>query len=54
MPLGAMPSPANCSEVGVEMAYPLFRTTNTTGQLETAAIFSPAWKSPSEAAPSPK
>src|ERR1700761_4561988 len=49
-----MPSPRDCSAVGVEMAKPLLRHRKRTGQSRVAAMLSAPWKSPSLAAPSPK
>jgi hypothetical protein len=49
-----MPSPRYWSTTGVEMAKPLLRQKKTHGPPSVAAKFSAAWKSPSDAAPSPK
>lgn len=47
-------SPRYWSLAGVEMAQPLLRQTKITGAPSVAAKLRAAWKSPSEAAPSPK
>ena len=39
MPLSAMCSQLNCSEVGVDNPYPLFSTQNNTGKSQTEATF---------------
>ena len=46
-------STANCLSSGVEYAYWLFSSTNTTGSFWTPAQFIASWKSPLEVEPSP-
>ena len=46
-------STANCLSSGVEYAYWLFSSTNTTGSFCTPAQFIASWKSPREVEPSP-
>ena len=43
-----------CRSTGTEIAYWLFSQKKITGSFQTAAKFSASWKSPFEAAPSPK
>jgi hypothetical protein len=54
MDLGAIPSLLYCSSQGVDIAYLLFLHKNNVWHRKVAAKFMAEWKSPSEAAPSPK